>query len=441
MKKGISLITIIITIIVIVILAGAVILNLSKNNPIESANKAAFLSDLDNFKGELDSYVLDKSIKNLGNYDSTTLSANATSLTYDGVVDTNQNIENIITSLSKKESYLNEIEIKNGSLVYIGTDEKKQQWASSANYFTETNVYTGIFASDIVFSSSTAYLVSLDGTVYAWGENGSGQIGDGTNINKPSATKCIGLGNNVNNIISNGSSTYALLNDRTVMAWGSNSSGQIGDGTTTNALTPKAISGLSNVKSIISNQSTVYALLNDGTVMAWGNNSSGQIGDGTTTNVLIPKLITGLTNVKDIVNNQNTIYALLNDGTVMACGNNQYGQVGDGTTTNVLTPKIVSGLSNVKSIVNSQNTTYALLNDGTVMSWGKNNYGQIGDGTLTNALTPKTISGLSNVKNIVSNGNTTYALLNDKTVKTWGFNNYYLLCDGLGAVTSFGYIK
>ena len=137
----------------------------------------------------------------------------------------------------------------------------------------------------------------------------------------------------------------------TAQAWGRNTNGQLGDGTQDiDRTTPVGVSGLTNVTTIAAGQSHSLALLSDGTVMAWGANFMGQLGDGTFTERLTPVPVSGLTNVIAIAGGGFHSLALLADGTVMAWGRNASGQLGDGTTIDKTTPVAVSGLTNVAAI-------------------------------------------------------------------------------------------
>ena len=119
------------------------------------------------------------------------------------------------------------------------------------------------------------------------------------------------------------------------MAWGENGLGQLGDGTITNSDEPVAVSGLSEVTAIAAGFADNLALLSNGTVMAWGNNQHGQLGDGTTDGVqtTYPVAVSGLSEVTAIAASGDHSLALLRNGTVMAWGQNGNGQLGDGTTT------------------------------------------------------------------------------------------------------------
>ena len=129
-KKGISLIVLVITIIVIIILAGAIILSLSANNPIESANKATFLSDVSNFKTELSLYETKQFSDNMGAYNPKLLQADEATATYNDVILENTTMTDLITSLRNKVKYAGQFKVVDGELVYQGSDISMQTWAN-----------------------------------------------------------------------------------------------------------------------------------------------------------------------------------------------------------------------------------------------------------------------------------------------------------------------
>ena len=133
---------------------------------------------------------------------------------------------------------------------------------------------------------------------------------------------------------------------------------------------------------------TLY-LKNDGTVWAWGNNSNGQLGNGTTTDSAFPVQVSGLSGGTAIAAGSGHTIVLKNDGTVWAWGNNSHGQLGNGSTTNSAIPVPVSGLSSsVLAIAAGYEYTVGLRIDNKVWAWGNNSYGQLGDGTTTDRWTP-----------------------------------------------------
>ena len=272
--------------------------------------------------------------------------------------------------------------------------------------------------------------ICTDSTVMSWGWNYYGQLGDGTTSQKITPVQVSGLTEII--AISGGySHTMALKNDGTVWAWGYNAYGRLGDGTTTNRNIPVQVLGLSGVTAIAAGYDHSVFLKNDGTVWACGWNPYGQLGDGTTIERHTPVQVSGLTNVIDIAAGQSYSIFLKNDGTVWAVGSNISGQLGDGTTTHRNTPVQVSLLNDITAIVASTDVHSVFLkNDGTVWSCGNNDYGQLGDGTNTNRKTPVKISELNGITAIAGGNRLSLFLKNDGTVWACGNNAFGQLGDG-----------
>ena len=310
---------------------------------------------------------------------------------------------------------------------------------------------------------NTGYALLENGTVKAWGWNDLGQLGINPSTYAPDFPGTIILsaalpvtvsdltdptGNlqGVKAIASGCYSGYALLKNSTVKAWGDNSDGQLGDGSTENRLTPVDVvvdpnthEKLENVKAIAAGEYSAYALLTNSTVKAWGANGSGQLGNGSITSSPNPVGVDGLTGVTAIAAGYNSAYALLTNGTVKAWGANGSGQLGNGSITSSPNPVGVDGLTGVTAIAAGYNSAYALLTNGTVKAWGANTFGQLGDGTNTDSsrpvdvvVDPNTHEKLENVKAIAAGEYSAYALLTNGTVKAWGANTFGQLGNGRG---------
>jgi len=274
-----------------------------------------------------------------------------------------------------------------------------------------------------------------NGTVFCWGANGSGQLGDGTRIDRATPGLVTGLaGLFVDEISAGGEFTCALIGDGRVYCWGDNSNGQLGNGTTTDSLTPSPVTGLTTAIAVSAGAAHACALLlPDFETRCWGFNGNGQLGDGTTTGRTTPVTVTGLTNF----NSQRSAggahtCAVASDGTARCWGNNEFGQLGDNTTTNSSLPVAVSGISTATVLrVASGNThSCALRFDNTVSCWGRNADGRLGDNTTTDRSAPVPVSGLANVTQIATGDNHTCAVLTDETARCWGFNGNGRLGDG-----------
>lgn len=264
-------------------------------------------------------------------------------------------------------------------------------------------------------------VLKTDGTVWAWGWNNAGQLGDGTTMDRSAPVQVSHL-TNVRAVSAGSQHSLALRTDGTMWAWGSNGAGQLGDGTSTDRLAPVDASGLTDVKAVSAGGFFSLALKTDGTVWAWGANSEGELGDGTTTNRLGPIQVSGLSSVAAICAGCYHSLALKQDGSVWAWGWNAAGQLGDGTTTDRLVAVQVPGLANVVAVSANYDHSLVVTTDGTAWAWGSNGYGQLGDGTQTSHSVPFSIPGLPIVKAVSAGGLHSLAVMMDGTVWGWGSN-------------------
>jgi alpha-tubulin suppressor-like RCC1 family protein len=299
-------------------------------------------------------------------------------------------------------------------------------------------------------------ILEADGTVWTWGVNLSGLLGDGTVSTFPPSDP-FGMGSNdrhtpiqvhgpgnvgflssITAIMGGEPYNFALKSDGTVWSWGSNMSGSLGDGTYTDRYTPVEVSGLTSVTSLGGRGYHSLAIRSDGTVWTWGLNAWGELGDGTKTkrNVPVQVLVTpsqALTGALAVTGGYDFSLALMSDHTLMAWGGNPYGQLGDATYTerdNPVPVSSASGLTDVSQVSAGWEHAVAVKSDGTVWTWGQNGTGELGNGTTTMSNVPIQVSALNNVIAVSGGDCHTAALKADGTVWTWGCNDRGQLGDG-----------
>ncbi|MGW8359680.1 RCC1 domain-containing protein [Streptomyces wedmorensis] len=289
--------------------------------------------------------------------------------------------------------------------------------------------------------AAPAHAEPRDPWVRSWGVNTGGQLGNGTTLDQPTPGSVAGLArSNVRELSAGGlnSSTsfaLALLGDGTVLSWGGNTSGQLGNGTTTPQGFPAAVAGLSGVSSIAAAGGSFALAVRGGRVLAWGTNPYGQLGNGAATPdkdgpATRPVAVQSLNRVKDVSGGCNHSVALREDGTVWSWGRNANGQLGIGTRTDRNTPQKVPGLDDVVAIAAGCTHTLALTAEGTVKAWGLNSKGQLGNDSTEDSPVPVDVQHLDDVTKVFAGAYQSYALLADGTVRAWGWNGHGQLGDG-----------
>ncbi len=275
--------------------------------------------------------------------------------------------------------------------------------------------------------------VTLAGGVLCWGRNSSGQLGDGTKTTRTTPVAVHGLGAGVVAVAAGYGHTCALTEAGELRCWGLNSSGELGDGTKTTRTTPVAVSGFtSKVVAVTAGYAHTCALTAAGGAYCWGLNSSGQLGDGTTTLRVRPVVVSGFASgAAEIGAGYSHTCAVTTAGGVKCWGYNSHGQLGDGTTSTRRAPVAVTGISTGAAAVSGGFAhTCAVKTSGAVRCWGRNSYGQVGDGSTAIRKAPATVSGLSSEGVAVSAGYYhTCALKTSDAVRCWGWNAFGQLGD------------
>lgn len=279
-----------------------------------------------------------------------------------------------------------------------------------------------------------ACVVRDDQTVRCFGANEYGQTGDPLEprtVSQPTVVE--GLGSPVG-VATGDSHSCAVLADGSVWCWGSDRYGQLGDGLAgvdTWSATPVAAAGVADASGIAAGAQHTCALLGDGTVRCWGNNTYGQLGDGTTSRAATAVAVVGVSDAVEIQAGGQHSCARLRDGTVSCWGLNGYGQLGDGTLQSRSLAAPVQGLSTAVALAAGSDHTCAALQDGQVSCWGANDKGQIGQGTWWGREPlPLPVPGVEGAIGVAAGLSHSCALLAQGWVQCWGRNNYCQVGDG-----------
>ncbi|MBK7958597.1 MAG: hypothetical protein IPK03_11100 [Bacteroidetes bacterium] len=276
-----------------------------------------------------------------------------------------------------------------------------------------------------------AAAIQANGTLWSWGLNLYGQLGIGSALTSKTSPVQIGSGNNWVSIACGEYHTLGIKSDGTLWAWGRNQVGQLGDSTTGNKISPVKIGNAANWVSVAAGNDHSVALKSDGTLWTWGRNDMGQLGDSTNTNSIVPKQIGTANNWSSIFADQFHTLAIKNDGTLWTWGHNNWGQLGDGTTVNKNFPIQVGTESNWVSVAEGIYHVHAIKSDGTLWAWGYNFLGQLGDGTNTNRFTPVQIGSEKNWVNVAGGAGHSLGLKTErKSFCASGYNNRGQIGDG-----------
>ena len=273
---------------------------------------------------------------------------------------------------------------------------------SSQQLPVEVVTASGALANITAIAAGVDHSLALrsDGTVWAWGLNSYGELGNNTTTNSNEAVEVLNTsGTPLSNIVAIAAGDnhgLAVDSSGNLWAWGYNSNGQLGDGTTTNRLEAEQVnlSG-ATVTQVSGGGFYSLAITSTGTVLAWGNNSYGDLGDGTTTQRLTPVAVQNLTSVTAIYAGQYHSMAVESNGSVWTWGSNTNGELGNGTLdqNNHISPAQISGLTAASgSNPGSCGGYHNLLvnSSGVLTSWANGMYGQLGDNQFGYASSPVT---------------------------------------------------
>ena len=267
-----------------------------------------------------------------------------------------------------------------------------------------------------------------DGTLYCWGANASGQLGDGTQTARATPAPVIGLeGQGVTEVATGAAHTCALADGR-VWCWGANQVGQLGDGLADVRPLPAPVAlldgGDAQVQHIAAGFAHTCAVRADGSAWCWGANQSGQLGEGTTSNINVPVPVTGLGDAVDVAAGTAFSCARRRNDTLWCWGDNRVGQLGGGSAVDRLTSTRVANLDSVLSLTAGGNHTCArrpaVAGAVAVVCWGSNQAGELGDGTRVDRATPTSLKFSLNAVQVAAGAQHTCLRAGDSSVWCWG---------------------
>lgn len=279
------------------------------------------------------------------------------------------------------------------------------------------------------------YTVALldDGSLLSWGTGQSGQMGDGS-TNAANAVPRPGLIDRVVQVSAGGSHVCALDEDARVFCWGNNTFGQAwdngGDATLPQYVTPQPVLTLTDVIEVQAGMDHTCALLSDGTVKCWGNNDQGQVGLATGESWGTPQLVPELDQVVQLAAGYSYTCALQSTGAITCWGLGEYGQLGDGSFHEGAGPNptrsVVSGDEHYVRVSASNFHTCGIEQSGGVRCWGMGDTGRLGDGSYYaeepySLATPQVVTGLDQVEDLYLGGDNSCARRVDQSVWCWGW--------------------
>jgi alpha-tubulin suppressor-like RCC1 family protein len=264
---------------------------------------------------------------------------------------------------------------------------------------------------------------TLSRELYAWGNNNVGQIGDGTTTDRSSPVQVGGITWSTVRGPMYGQHVLATKTDGTLWAWGVNGYGQLGNSNTTSYSSPIQVGALTTWSKMTGANQSSAAIKTDGTLWTWGYNGYGILGNGNVLPLSSPGQVGTLTTWSDVSMGGHNTIATKTDGTLWGWGRNAAGALGQGNIIAYSSPVQIGALTTWLQASAGYTCTLAIKTDGTLWAWGNNNQGELGDGTTTARSSPVQVGALTTWLTVSAGLYSTYATKTDGTLWAWGWNN------------------
>jgi hypothetical protein len=326
-------------------------------------------------------------------------------------------LSNPVVSVTTYSS-LPSVSLYAGRMIYVN-DENRYYYSTGYNWIND-------------FSSDTSS-IGLD-VIWAIGQNNNSKLGDGTTTNRSSPVSVVGGFTDWCQVSAGGEHSLGLRTNGTVWAWGCNAAGTLGDGTVTCKSSPvSVVGGFTDWCRVSTGCVHSLAIRSNGTLWGWGGNGCGILGDGTVVGKCSPvSVVGGFTDWCQVSAGLCHSLAVRTDGTAWAWGNNTNGRLGDNTITNRSSPiSVIGGFTNWCQVSAGCVHSLGLRSNGTAWAWGCNAAGQLGDNSVTSRASPvSVVGGFTDWCQISAGGTHSFGLRTNGTAWAWGNATIGRLGDG-----------
>jgi alpha-tubulin suppressor-like RCC1 family protein len=280
------------------------------------------------------------------------------------------------------------------------------------------------------FGGSHSLGVTASGRAYAWGANSYGRLGDGTTTSRLSPVTVVG-GLNWSKVSAGSQHSVGITTTGVAYGWGRNNNGQVGDANiSTSYSSPVTVAGGLTWSQVDAGSSFTLGLTTAGVLYAWGANSSGQLGDNSTTQRSSPVTVAGGLTWSQVSAGQINSVGITTTGVAYGWGNNNYGQMGSALSGRS-SPNLVSGGRTWAQVSCGNFHCLGITTAGVAWGWGQGSGGKLGTGNTSNSFEPvSVVGGITNWSSLIASGDFSLGLTSSGAVYAWGYNSSGQIGDG-----------